>query len=166
MCRRCGTDLVPQVPDVPPLPQAPRLALDREPFSPLWLIVAIVGYVALLFGAFQLFRGTFEEYAEVLRQIRTPADVRLHADALSDFALKAFALVFSCYLAGGILLGRFARGRVLMQTTVAAPISWLAIFLQGGVGGPLLLPMIIGGAIVTGTAALGAWVGRALRPKR
>jgi hypothetical protein len=129
------------------------------------MVIAICGYVALLYGMFQIFRGGFAEYAPFLSKIRSADELRAHAGVLSELALKAFALVFCCYLAGGLLLGRFARGRVLLQSTLGALVSWLVIFLQGGVGGPLFLPMVVGAAIVTGTAALGAWVGKALRPR-
>lgn len=155
------------MPATPELPHAPGLILDRERLSLVWLAVAVVGFIALLYGGFLLFREAFAEYRPILERVRlAPHEVRAYADALSDFALRLFALVFACYLAGGVVLGRFAKGRVLLQSAVGAAVSWLVMFFQIGFSGPVFLPMVVGGAIVTGTAALGAWVGRALRPKR
>jgi hypothetical protein len=166
VCRRCGTDLPATPPAELSLPQAPALHLDREPFSLQWTLIALMAYLGLLFVLFQIFKESFLEYAPMIAKVLSEADAKAHADELFDLALKTFALVFSSYLAASIVLGRFAHGRVLPQSAVAALLSWVGISLRVGVGGSFFLPLLIGAGIVTGTAALGTWVGRALRPKK
>jgi len=176
VCRRCGTDL--------PKPEKSS-AFDvtggvvkalagagvKEPFSLPWLLIGVVGYTALLFLGFQLFAGTFMELVPVFAKIRTEADARAHADVLTDLALKVLVLVAAAYAIGGIVLGRVARGRAVLQAVLAALFSWLFVSLRATVlpaagAQPILLPLFIGGAVVTVTAALGAWFGYWLRPKR
>jgi len=175
VCRRCGTDL--PKPDKPApfgvsggVVSALSVAGLKEPFSLPWLLIGVVGYTALLFLGFQLFAGTFMELVPVFAKIRTEADVRAHGDLLTDLALKVLVLISAAYAVGGLVLGRVARGRVVLQAVIGAVLSWLFVSLRAtalpaGAVGPVLLPLLIGGGVVALTSALGSWFGWWLRPK-
>src|SRR5689334_19843608 len=97
VCRRCGTDL-PGAARRPPdgvgggVVSALAKAGIKEPFSLPWLLIGVLGYTMLLFLAFQLFRDSFLELVPVFAKIRTEADVRAHADVLTDLAFKVLVL--------------------------------------------------------------------------
>lgn len=167
VCRRCGTDLARAEPS--PSPVTP-IASPKWParFSLPWFLGAVVTYAFLLFVAFQIFADSFREWLPALLKLRTEADLRAHADTVSAFVWRVVALVGVSYAVAGIALGRFAGGRPVLQATIAAPISWALLSLRAAAISPgltpMVLPLVVGGAIVTLAAWLGAAFGAWLRP--
>ena len=176
LCRRCGTEQsVPRLPQVAGSVQRALAGGGAEPFSLPWLLLGVLAYLALLFLGFQLFRDAFAEFIPTLQNLQAAATEEeakaaliANADTLGDLLLKFFVLVGASYLTGGILLGRLARGRVLLQAIVAAGLSWGVLSMRASVlptGGSMLFQLVIGGLAVVAIAAAGAWFGRWLRPK-
>ena len=86
VCRRCGNELpASRPPEVGGSVQR-ALAGVPEPFSLPWLLLGVVGYLAVLFLAFQLFRDSFAEFAPIARRIAEHE----HRDRIAALLLRKF----------------------------------------------------------------------------